>query len=169
MGALPAHLDRMRWHPDIAGRVLRLEYTAVALNPNARLFGKRSLLEQFDPARADDQKVWKPSNANWPAPGPCTTCGASSRSPRLTRTARAPALRSVERVDVGRPDQLRRWLTTISDHHSFPVENDPRFGRTRVWLRHRRPTFPTAEELFVTRPRTSATRNNPAALPNGGK
>ncbi|MFJ8158511.1 hypothetical protein [Streptomyces sp. NPDC094468] len=28
MGALPAHLERMRSHPDIAGEVLRLEYTA---------------------------------------------------------------------------------------------------------------------------------------------
>ncbi|MFF1276961.1 hypothetical protein ACFVZC_26660 [Streptomyces marokkonensis] len=30
MGALPARLERMRSHPDIAGEVLRLEYTAMS-------------------------------------------------------------------------------------------------------------------------------------------
>lgn len=57
MGALDAHLDRMRAHPEIAGRVLRLEYTSVSLNPQANLFGRRSLLEQFDPGRGEDRPV----------------------------------------------------------------------------------------------------------------
>lgn len=57
MGAMDAHLERMRRHPDIAGRVLRLEYTSVSLNPKAKLFGRRSLLEQFDPGRAADRPV----------------------------------------------------------------------------------------------------------------
>ncbi|MCX4579797.1 hypothetical protein OHB41_42805 [Streptomyces sp. NBC_01571] len=33
----------MHAHPDIAGQVLRLEYRAMSLNPNARLYGKKSL------------------------------------------------------------------------------------------------------------------------------
>ncbi|MCT9093459.1 hypothetical protein N4G70_32005 [Streptomyces sp. ASQP_92] len=55
MGALPAHLERMRCHPELAGAVLRLEYTAMSLNPNARLYGRRSLLELLDPDQPRDR------------------------------------------------------------------------------------------------------------------
>ncbi|MFF0097241.1 hypothetical protein ACFYSF_46140 [Streptomyces canus] len=44
MGLLPAHMERMRSHPDIAGEVLRLEYTAMSLNPNAKLYGRKTPL-----------------------------------------------------------------------------------------------------------------------------
>ncbi|MEU0047282.1 hypothetical protein [Streptomyces werraensis] len=62
MGALPAHLERMRSHPDIAGEVLRLEYTAMSLNPNARLYGKRSLLELLDPT-AETEPATSPADS----------------------------------------------------------------------------------------------------------
>lgn len=55
MGALPAHLERMRSHPDIAGEVLCLEYTAMSLNPHAKLYGRRSLLELLDRSRPRDR------------------------------------------------------------------------------------------------------------------
>lgn len=55
MGALPAHMERMHSHPDIAGEVLRLEYTAMSLNPNAKLYGRKTLLELFDPTQPRDR------------------------------------------------------------------------------------------------------------------
>ncbi|AVZ70911.1 hypothetical protein SLUN_00130 [Streptomyces lunaelactis] len=152
MGALPTHLERMRRHPDIAGRVLRLEYTSVSLNPNARLFGKRSLLDQFAPARPEDRQVLdafeQELDCTWALYHVRRILPVSKTNPAV----RAPALRSVERVDLGRPAQLGRWLSSHSEHHGFPVETDCRFGRTRVWLRQRGATAPTAEELFVTAP-----------------
>lgn len=54
-GSLPAHMERMRSHPDIAGKVMRLEYTAMSLNPNAKLCGRKSLLEMFDPTQPRDR------------------------------------------------------------------------------------------------------------------
>jgi hypothetical protein len=84
MGAMADHLDRMRAHPDIAGRVLHLEYTSVSLNPQARLFGRRSLLEQFDPSRAADRPVLAAFEEELACRGRCITYGASCRSQRQT-------------------------------------------------------------------------------------
>ncbi|WP_436842010.1 hypothetical protein [Streptomyces bobili] len=44
-------MERVRSHPDIAGKVLRLEYTAMSLNPKAKLYGRKSLLETCDPTQ----------------------------------------------------------------------------------------------------------------------
>lgn len=77
MGAMDAHLDRMRAHPEIAGRVLRLEYTSVSLNPQAKLFGRRSLLEQFDPATARTGPSSPPLRRSSPTRGRCTRLTAT--------------------------------------------------------------------------------------------
>jgi hypothetical protein len=151
MGALPAHLARMRQHPDIAGEVLRLEYTAMGLNPNARLFGRRSLLEQFDPDRADDRRVLTAFEDELDCPWALyhvrRILPASAKDPGM----RGRAKRSVQRIDIGRPGPLGRRLKSLSDRHGVPVESDP-YGRTRAWVRTRGTVLPVTEELFVTGP-----------------
>ncbi|MEW2078124.1 hypothetical protein AB0941_31770 [Streptomyces sp. NPDC013433] len=150
MGALPAHLERMRSHPDIAGEVLRLEYTAMSLNPNARLYGKRSLLELLDPARPRDRACVEAFERELDVPW------ALYHVRRLFLLSesgkRRPVMRSTERVDIGRPRQLARRLITVSERHGVDVEHDPLYGRARAWLRPRREAWPMAEELFVTAP-----------------
>ncbi|WP_369228434.1 hypothetical protein AB5J52_48155 (plasmid) [Streptomyces sp. R39] len=150
MGALPAHLERMRSHPEIAGEVLRLEYTAMSLNPNAKLYGRKSLLELFDPTQPRDRACLAAFERELDMPW------ALYHVRRLFLVAddgrRRPVKRSTERVDLGRPHQLARKLTTVSERHRVDVEHDPLYGRTRAWLRPRAKTWPMAEELFTTAP-----------------
>ncbi|MFF1276962.1 hypothetical protein ACFVZC_26665 [Streptomyces marokkonensis] len=61
-------------------------------------------------------------------------------------------MRSTERLNTGRPQQLARRLITVSERHGIDVEHDPLYGRARAWLRPRREAWPMAEELFVTAP-----------------
>ncbi|MFK0113118.1 hypothetical protein [Streptomyces sp. NPDC091217] len=102
MGAMAAHLDRMRAHPDIGGRVLRLEYTSVSLNPNARLFGRDSLLEKFDPDRPAERPVLAASEKELDCPWALYHVRRILPVAKADPTRRGRAPRSVERVDVGR-------------------------------------------------------------------
>ena len=152
MGAMEANLQRMRVFPDIAGRVLRLEYVATALNPRAKLFGKRSLLEQFDPDVPGDRPVLEAFARELDCPW------ALYRVRRILRVAkddparRAPAMRSVEQLDLGTRARVGRRLERISARRGVPVETDPAYGMVRAWVRRRREVLPTVEELMVTAP-----------------
>lgn len=150
MGSLPAHLERMRTHPDIAGEVLRLEYTAMSLNPNAKLYGKRTLLELFDPSQPRDRACLEAFERELDMPW------ALYHVRRLFLLSadgeRRPVMRSTERVDLGRPQQLARRLTSTSERHRVDVEHDPVYGRARSWVRPRSKAWPMAEELFATAP-----------------
>ncbi|GAB1331777.1 hypothetical protein [Streptomyces sennicomposti] len=150
MGALPAHLERMRSHPDIAGEVLRLEYTAMSLNPNAKLYGRKTLLEMFDPSRPRDRACLEAFERELDMPW------ALYHVRRLFLLSdsgkRRPVMRSTERVDLGRPQQLARRLISVSERHHVDVEHDPIYGRARSWVRRRAQAWPMAEELFATAP-----------------
>ncbi|MGW1193682.1 hypothetical protein [Streptomyces sp. NPDC002559] len=150
MGSRPAHLERMRSHPEIAGEVLRLEYTAMSLNPNARLYGKDSLLELFDRSRPRDRACLDAFERELDVPW------ALYHVRRLfllsDSGARRPVMRSTERVDLGRPRQLARQLSAVSERHGVDVEHDPLYGRARAWVRPRGDAWPMAEELFATAP-----------------
>ncbi|MEU6511032.1 hypothetical protein [Streptomyces sp. NPDC046942] len=150
MGALPAHLERMRSHPDIAGEVLRLEYTAMSLNPNAKLYGRKSLLELFDPAKPRDRACLEAFERELDMPWALYHV---RRAFLLSDSGkRRPVMRSTERVDLGRPQQLARRLVSVSARHRVDVEHDPVYGRARAWVRPRRAAWPMAEELFATAP-----------------
>ncbi|MEU4884555.1 hypothetical protein AB0G19_29450 [Streptomyces althioticus] len=150
MGALPAHLERMRSHPDIAGEVLRLEYTAMSLNPKAKLYGKRTLLELFDPSQPRDRACLEAFERELDMPW------ALYHVRRLFLLSasgeRRPVMRSTERVDLGRARQLGQRLISVSERHGIEVEHDPVYGRARSWVLRRRETWPMAEELFTTAP-----------------
>ncbi|MGW5136779.1 hypothetical protein [Streptomyces sp. NPDC004135] len=150
MGSLPAHLERMRAHPEIAGAVLRLEYTAMSLNPNAKLYGKRSLLELLEGDRPEDRACLEAFERELDMPWALYHV---RRLFLLSETGkRRPVMRSTERVDLGRPHQLAQRLISVSERHGIDVEHDPLYGRARAWLRPRRENWPMAEELFVTAP-----------------
>ncbi|WP_199550148.1 hypothetical protein [Streptomyces sp. N35] len=161
MGALPAHLERMRTHPDIAGEVLRLEYTAMCLNPNAKLYGRRSLLELFDSTEPRDKACLEAFERELDMPW------ALYHVRRLFLLSedgrRRPVKRSTEKVDLGRPDQLARRLVAVSAQHGFGVERDPLYGRARAWVRPRAQTWPMAEELFVTAPARVINKQDPSS------
>ncbi|MFE3268893.1 hypothetical protein [Streptomyces sp. NPDC059215] len=150
MGSLPAHVERMRAHPEIAGKVLRLEYTAMSLNPNARLYGKKSLLELFDPDQPRDRACLDAFQRELDTPW------ALYRVRRLFLLAadggRRPVMRSTQQLDLGRPRQLAHRLTAVSHRHGIEVERDHDYGRARAWLRHRGETWPMAEDLITTAP-----------------
>ncbi|MFI6340741.1 hypothetical protein [Streptomyces sp. NPDC050535] len=150
MGSLGAHMERMRTHPGIAGEVLRLEYTAMSLNPNAKLYGKKSLLELFDPTQERDRACLEAFERELEMPW------ALYRVRRLFLLAfdggHRPVMRSTERIDLGRPGQLAHRLTTVSERHGLDVERDHQYGRARAWLRPRGAAWPMAEELFTTAP-----------------
>ncbi|MFD7015209.1 hypothetical protein [Streptomyces sp. NPDC059928] len=150
MGALPAHLERMRAHPDLAGEVLRLEYTAMSLNPNAKLYGRKTLLGLLDPAQPRDRACLDAFERELDMPW------ALYRVRRLFLLSdegrRRPVMRSTERIDLGRPHQLARRLVSISQRHGVDVEHDPAYGRARAWTRPRGTTWPMAEDLFATAP-----------------
>lgn len=134
MGALADHLDRMRAHPEIAGRVLRLEYTSVSLNPQAKLFGRRSLLEQFDPGRAADRAVLAAFEEELACPWALYHVRRILPVAKADPTRRGRALRSVQRVDVGRAAVLGRRLRSVSERRGVPVEVDEGYGRVRAWV-----------------------------------
>ncbi|MER8226496.1 hypothetical protein ABTZ58_39665 [Streptomyces sp. NPDC094143] len=140
----------MRAHPEIVGEILRLEYTAMSLNPNAKLYGKRSLLELLDTDRPEDRACLEASERELDMPWALYHV---RRLFLLSETGkRRPVMRSTERVDLGRPQQLAERLDTVSERHGIDVMHDPLYGRARAWLRPRRENWPMAEELFVTAP-----------------
>ncbi|MFF8717547.1 hypothetical protein ACF07T_40045 [Streptomyces sp. NPDC015184] len=150
MGSRPAHLERMRSHPEIAGEVLRLEYTAMSLNPNARLYGKNSLLELFDRSRPRDRACLEAFERELDMPW--ALYHVRHLFLLSDSGARRPVMRSTERVDLGRPQQLARRLSSVSERHGVEVEHDLAYGRARAWVRPRGETRPMAEELFATAP-----------------
>ncbi|MGP4001728.1 hypothetical protein [Streptomyces sp. 8N706] len=152
MGSLPAHLDRMRRYPEIAGRVLRLEYTSMALNPNGRLFGKRSLLGHFDPADPASQDVLCAFERELDCPWALYQVRRILPVSKTDPAKRAPALRSVRRLHYGTREQVGRHLRKVSTKHGVPVETDERYGSVRAWLRTRGENFPATEHLLVTAP-----------------
>ncbi|WP_329536831.1 NUDIX hydrolase [Streptomyces sp. NBC_01450] len=124
---MDAHLDRMRAHPDIAGRVLRLEYTSVSLNPQAKLFGRRSLLDQFDPGRGEDRPVLAAFEEELTCPWALYHVRRILPVSKAHPTRRGRPMRSVERVHVG------SWQATPS---ATPRTLPPRalHGGVRNWV-----------------------------------
>lgn len=153
LGALPTHLDRMRRYPQIAARTLRLEYTSMRLNPHSRLFGRRSLLEQFRHDRSEDTAVLKafaeellacPWAVYWVRRILPAKAGAPDK--------RGPAMRSVQLLRHEEPGRIARVLRDLADKRHLPVEKDDPYGSVRVWLRTRGQSFPAVEELLVAAP-----------------
>ncbi|MEU3282001.1 hypothetical protein [Streptomyces antibioticus] len=117
-----------------------------------KLFGRRSLLEQFDPGQAADRSVLAAFKEELTCPWALYHVRRILPVSKADPTRRGRALRSVERVDVGRAAALGLRLRAVSERHGVPVEVDERYGRVRAWMRRRGPERPTVEELLVTAP-----------------
>jgi hypothetical protein len=153
MGALPTHLDRLRSYPEIAGRVLRLEYASMRLNPNSRLFGRRSLLEQFDPDRSEDQPVLDAFAAelqacDWALYHLRRILPVSAADP----TVRAQPLRSVRRLRTGDRVHLNRTVERVGSRPGRRIEHERAYGSVRAWRRERGKVLPVTEDFIVTAP-----------------
>ncbi|MFK0047986.1 hypothetical protein ACIQU4_28635 [Streptomyces sp. NPDC090741] len=153
MGAMAAHLDRMRAFPDIAGRVLRLEYTAMRLNPNARLFGRHSLHSKFDPARSEDGPVLE-AFAQELTSCPWAVYHLRRLLPPSTNDPAAPGewLRSVRRLRTGQPADLARTVERVGGRIGARLEYEEQFGSVRAWKRERGQALPVTEEFLVSAP-----------------
>ncbi len=55
---------------------------------------------------------------------------------------RRPVMRSTERVDLGRPQQLARRLLSISERQRVEAEHDLVYGRAQAWVRPRAKGWP---------------------------
>jgi hypothetical protein len=102
---------------------------APALPPSAKLFGRRSLLEQFDPGRAADRRVLAAFEEELACPWALYHVRRILPVSKADPTRRGRAMRSVERVHVGRAAALGRRLRTVSERHGYPVEIDEGYGR----------------------------------------
>ncbi|MFJ7345793.1 hypothetical protein ACIQU3_36615 [Streptomyces sp. NPDC101110] len=79
----------MHSHPGIADEVLRLEHTAMSLHPNAKLYGRKTLLEMFEPTQPRDRARLEALEREPDMPcGRSTTCATCSRCPRTTGSTR---------------------------------------------------------------------------------
>ncbi|KMS74313.1 hypothetical protein ACM01_15300 [Streptomyces viridochromogenes] len=162
MGSRAAHLERMRSHPDIAGEVLRLEYTAMSLNPNAKLYKTRTLLEFFDRSQPRDRACLEAFERELDMPWALYHVRRLFLLSSDGSGKRRPVLRSTERVDIGRPQQLAQRLISKAERHGFDVEHDPLYGRARSWSRPRGTAWPMAEELLATAPARVINKQDPS-------
>lgn len=120
--------------------MLRLDYTAMSLNPKAKLYGKRTLWSSSTPpirgTRACLEAFERELDMPW----------ALYHVRRLFLLSasgeRRPVMRSTERVGLGRARQLDQRLISVSERHGIEVEHDPVYGRARSWVRRRRETWP---------------------------
>ncbi|GLF98277.1 hypothetical protein SYYSPA8_28290 [Streptomyces yaizuensis] len=153
VGAMSAHLDRMRAFPEIAGRVLRLEYTAMRLNPNARLFGRRSLLGQFDPVHSENGPVLEAFDQEL-ASCPWAVYHLRRLRPPSSKDPAAPGewLRSVRRLRTGQPADLARTLKRVGGRIGARLEREEQFGSVRAWKLERGQDLPVTEEFLVSAP-----------------
>jgi hypothetical protein len=124
----------------------------VHVNPKGRLFGRYSLLEKFDPDRPTDRPVLAAFEKELDCPWALYHVRRILPVAKADPTRGGRALRSVERVDVGRAAALGRRLRSVSARHGIPVEVDERYGRVRAWVQRRGPSLPAVEELMVTAP-----------------
>ncbi|WP_329529668.1 hypothetical protein [Streptomyces sp. NBC_01462] len=131
MGSLPAHLERMRDHPEIAGEVLRLEYTAMSLNPNAKLLGRdrcavprgfhrvEDLTGRPPPVPAGPRaRLGRPHGPGQLPPAPAHRAGlrlhhGRRHLPRLRPRHQPPAPPGVDERTPHRPHPVRRPGMTI--------------------------------------------------------
>ncbi|MGI5255655.1 hypothetical protein [Actinacidiphila glaucinigra] len=143
-------------------RTLRLEYTSIRLNPNSRLFGRRSLLEQFRHDRSEDTAVLKAfaeelQSCPWAVYQVRRILPAKTGAP----DKRGPAMRLVQLLRHEEPGRIACVLRDLADKRHLPVENDDPYGSVRVWLRTRGESFPAVEELLVAAPAYVPSKERP--------
>ncbi|MGW7086579.1 hypothetical protein ACWGH2_24175 [Streptomyces sp. NPDC054871] len=115
--------------------MLHLEYAAMSLNPNAKPYGEHTILELFDPSQPRDRACLDAFERELDMPW------ALYYVRRLFLLSAdggwRPVIRSTERIDLGRSQQLARRLISISERHHVEAEHDPVYGHARSWAHPR--------------------------------
>ncbi|QKV90387.1 hypothetical protein HUT19_41095 [Streptomyces sp. NA02950] len=162
IGSLPQHLERLRSFPERAADVLMLEHSALALNPNSRLFGTTTLhshvvadrntdaLTAFRRAQlAGTWSVYRVQRIIWA---------------RGDEGAKGPAWRSVQTLSVastrsGAVQQLRR----LASSKGGSVEVDE-YRIPRSWALRRGERYPVREWFDVVAPTLARDKVRPGFL-----
>ncbi|MFF2515562.1 hypothetical protein [Streptomyces sp. NPDC058086] len=144
MGSLPAHMERIRTHPGIAGEVLRLEY------PNAKPYGKKTLLEMFDPTKARDRACLEALERELGMPW------ALYRVRRLFLLSgdggHRPVMRSTERATSAAPSNSPLGSSACPSGTASRSSATTCTGGPVPGFAPRRAAWPMAEDLFTTAP-----------------
>ncbi len=142
--------SRWRSHPQSGADALLLEYTALALNPRMRLFGRHSAWSLASGHQLDE--VIAAARARIAA--------APWAGYEVRRTFSRPnaALRSVRTLTVGTRAAVRAAVAATTARH---LDTDP-LGVVRAWLRPATSGYPRAEHLIVAAPAGVADKERPA-------
>ncbi|GAA1227065.1 hypothetical protein GCM10009578_081610 [Streptomyces rhizosphaericus] len=169
----PDHLKRLRKYPDLAARVLRLEYVSMALNDNSSLYkddtlhrrivndGNTEALGQFEARlNEEDWAVYRLQRAY--TAGRRTECrtahGERCAKPGCRDNGiKGTVYRSVKTVRTGSRAEVGAFLRNAASALDRPVEHSTsahRAGIERVRTRTRRgpKVYGTVEDFYVTAP-----------------
>lgn len=147
---LPELVERWRAEPDTGAAALGLEYTALALNPRSRLFGKRSAQDVVRDHGLD--QVWQHhqhllAGQRWSV----YEVRRIIHPRRADPTAKGPAWRSVRTLYTGDRDRAEEILRRRAGHAGADVVLDEH-GILRAELRARGDTYPTIEQALALAP-----------------
>ncbi|WP_234374001.1 hypothetical protein [Streptomyces scabiei] len=179
----PDHLKRLRKYPDLAARVLRLEYLSMALNDNSSLYKDDTLfrrvtddqntdaLGQFD-ARLDEEPwaVYRVQRVYTAGRRPeCKTDhGDRCAKPECRdKGIKGTVYRSVKTVRTGSRTETGTFLTTAATALNRPVEHSTDahgagIARVRTRVRPDSKTYGTVEDFYVTAPAGVQDKARPA-------
>ncbi|WP_328373015.1 hypothetical protein OG800_49515 (plasmid) [Streptomyces sp. NBC_00445] len=169
----PDHLKRLRKYPDLAARVLRLEYVSMALNDNSSLYKDDTLhkrviddcntdaLGQFE-ARLDAEEwaVYRLQRAYTAGRRPeCHTAHGKRCSKPECRDSKfkGTVYRSVKTVRTGSRAQAGAFLHNAATALDRPVEHSTDahgagIDRVRTRVRPDSKTYGTVEDFYVIAP-----------------
>ncbi|MFJ4152866.1 hypothetical protein ACIP10_35565 [Streptomyces galbus] len=169
----PDHLKRLRKYPDLAARVLRLEYLSMALNDNSSLYKDDTLfrrvtddqnaeaLGQFD-AKLDEEPwaVYRLQRAYTAGRRPeCHTAHGDrcSRPECRDSSFKGTVYRSVKTVRTGSRSEVGAFLHNAATALDRPVEHSTKahgagIDRVRTRVRPDAKTYGTVEDFYVTAP-----------------
>lgn len=169
----PDHLKRLRKYPDLAARVLRLEYVSMALNDNSSLYkddtlhrrvvndGNTEALGQFD-ARLDEEDwaVYRVQRAYTAGRRPeCRTAhGDRCAKPECRDSAiKGTVYRSVKTVRTGSRAEAGAFLHNAATALDRPVEHSTSahgvgIDRVRTRTRPDPKAYGTVEDFYVIAP-----------------
>lgn len=138
-------IERWTREPDLAAQALRLEHTALTLNPRSALFGKRTAydlavhhgltaaLALFDEFLA---------STRWAVYDVRRVYPAKSGDP----AAKGPGWRAVTCLATGRRDEIRDRVLAL------PGAGIGEHGIARTWLLRAGPPYPAGEHMIVAGP-----------------
>jgi hypothetical protein len=169
----PDHLKRLRKYPDLAARVLRLEYVSMALNNNSSLYKDDTLhqrisddcntdaLGQFEARLAEEEwAVYRVQRAYTAGRRPeCRTAHGQRCSKPECRDSqfKGTVYRSVKTVRTGSRAEASAFLHNAAKALDRPVEHSTGahgagIDRVRTRTRPDSTTYGTVEDFYVTAP-----------------